>query len=294
MGPLINSKGRLEHPEKSLSLLTTDDPKEAFQNFNQLTLCNQERKNIQAQVVSEAKEQVLKEMYGGKHRITIAFAPHWHEGVIGIAASKMVDLFKVPAIIFCESAKEKGLIKGSARTAGPFNIHEALSQCSDLFSKFGGHRAAAGLSMPRENLSPFKTRMENYLKNIPPIERTASSPFDLTISINDISPELALELERLEPFGSGNPKPVFQIQDATVKSFQILKEQHVRWEFTPLGGGKVLRGISFFFMNRWETPTPQELFDKQQQGFSLTVQFSLGFNYFQGNKFIQLEVQDIF
>ena len=230
--------------------MTTDDPDAAFQIYNQLQTCNNERKAIQAEVFEEAKEQVLSQMYGNEHLISIACAPHWHEGVVGIVASKLVETFKVPAIVLCRGQEGNGL-KGSARNVNRLNIYRALSQCSDLFSKFGGHQAAAGLSMPEENLPEFKSRLQQYMTAIPAIERIQQDHFDLAISIDDISPELGLELEQLEPFGSGNGRPVFQMRDAVLESYQILKEHHVRWSFRSLRTQKKFQGISFFFVGKW-------------------------------------------
>ena len=291
VGPLINSKGRLDHPEKALDLLTTDDPQSAFELLNHLKICNRKRRSIQAEIFEEAKEQVLSEMYGQEILINIVYAPDWHEGVIGIVASKLVETFKVPAIVFCQGqGQKKGILKGSARSAGYFNIHEALSGCCDLFLKFGGHPAAAGLSMPKENLLPLKDRLQDVMSHIPAIERREQDFFDLPISFDDISPELLEELEFLEPFGKGNLRPIFQMQDALLDSFQILKELHVRWTFRSSRRSKTLQGISFFFMGRWGALPPCELMAKE----NLTVQFSLGFNEFRGNKFIQLQVINLF
>ena len=294
VGPLINSKGRLDHPEKALQLLTTDDPNLAFETLNHLKKCNEQRKSIQRQVEGEAKEQIIGQINRSEHCISIAYEPSWHEGVIGIVASKMVETFKVPAIIFCASKQEKGLLKGSARTAGHFNIHEALSQHSDLFVKFGGHAAAAGMSLPEKNLPLLTSRLQEYMHTIPPINRRTQDYYDLELSIDDISPELALSLELLEPFGSHNPQPIFQVKDAVIESFQILKEQHVRWILFAPKLNKNFKGISFFFMGRWGSLSPQELMDLQRKGEPLTIQFSLGFNYFQNNKYLQLQVLAIF
>ncbi|MCY4644659.1 MAG: single-stranded-DNA-specific exonuclease RecJ [Bacteriovoracales bacterium] len=291
VGPLINSKGRLDHPEKALELLTTDGPGEAFEHFNQLTLCNQKRKAIQNEVFDEAKKQILAQTNPEELYATVAYAPHWHEGVIGIVASKLVETFKVPSIVFSESS-EKGIIKGSARSAGALNMHEALSRCSDLFTKFGGHRAAAGLSMPTKNLELFKKRFDDTLRMIEPTQRKAKNHFDLCVSLDDIGPELALSLELLEPFGAKNPKPVFRAHDALLESFQILKDQHVRWTFRTPSGKRTFGGISFFFIGRWGALHPKELTAMGKKTF--TIEFSLGFNHFRGNKFLQLNVSNIF
>ncbi len=154
IGPLINSKGRLDNPELALGLLIAQTPERARECYEHLVNCNQERKFIQNEVFKEAREQVLKDRkqvgFEKEHLISIVYQPHWHEGVIGIVASKLVDTFKVPAIIFTDS-EHSGIIKASCRSAGTLDIFNLLKKNEHLFIKFGGHKAAAGLSMKKEN-----------------------------------------------------------------------------------------------------------------------------------------------
>ena len=166
VGPLINSKGRLDHPEVALKLLTTDNPNQCFELFNQLDICNKERKFIQNEVFNEARQQVIDAITSDEMLINIVYAPHWHEGVIGIVASKLVETFGVPAIVFSDSEQD-GVIKASARSAGELNLFNCLKDCEDLFIKFGGHKAAAGLSMNKENLSAFRTKDASAIKRNP-------------------------------------------------------------------------------------------------------------------------------
>jgi single-stranded-DNA-specific exonuclease len=167
IGPLINSKGRLDHPELALQLLIASTTEQARECYDHLVNCNNERKYIQNEVSKEAREQVLRERrslgQNLEHLITIVYQPHWHEGVIGIVASKMVDTFKAPAIIFTDS-EHPGVIKASCRSAGTLDMFNLLKKNEHLFIKFGGHKAAAGLSMKKENLREFITNMNNLLK----------------------------------------------------------------------------------------------------------------------------------
>ena len=126
VGPLINSKGRLDHPDVALKLLIEEDNKRARELYHQLQNCNEERKTIQKEVYDEAFSQVLEEFKVSEPNICIVYAPHWHEGVIGIVASKLVETFKIPAIVFSD-AEEDGVIKASARSAGDLNIFNLLN-----------------------------------------------------------------------------------------------------------------------------------------------------------------------
>lgn len=293
IGPLINSKGRLDHPERALRLLTCADSDIAYENYSHLEISNRERKAIQEEVFKQAKEQVLKSIQGNEHLISIVYDPEFHEGVIGIVASKLVETFKVPAVVFTDT-EDKTLIKASARTAGELSIFDCLKNCDDLFIKFGGHKAAAGLSMPKENLPEFIERMNQQLKEIPAISRTKISSFDLEIRPSEITPKLAKDLELLEPFGNGNEKPLFRMHEFEIASFEILKELHVRWNLVAKNGDKKqLRGISFNFMNKPDQFRPDELFQMQKKGETLACYFTLGINRFKGNEYIQLMIENI-
>ena len=293
LGPMINSKGRLDHPEKALELLICDDSSKAFENYNHLDISNKERKFIQAEVFNSAKEQFLGELNDDTN-ICIVYDPEWHEGVIGIVASKMVENFKMPAIVFTNSEKE-GIIKASARSAGSLSIFDLLNDNSDLFVKFGGHKAAAGLSMREENLPILKEKLNAALASIPAIERTVTHTYDVEIKPEDVTPALVKQLELLEPYGMGNEKPLFKMKGFRLDSYDLLKDVHVRWNFSSLENPKVkLRGISFNYIGKWEALHPEDLFRNQTiPGNELCAYFTLGINRFNGNEYIQLMVNKI-
>ncbi|OUR98539.1 single-stranded-DNA-specific exonuclease RecJ [Halobacteriovorax marinus] len=292
IGPLINSKGRLDHPEKALNLLITDDDQKAFEFYSHLEISNKERKFIQAEVFNSARDQVLKTMDGSEHTVTIVYAPEWHEGVIGIVASKLVDAFKVPAIVFTDSG-EKGIIKASARSAGGLNLFDCLKENEELFIKFGGHHAAAGLSMVKENLDAFKKNMQATVSSFPAIQRTVQSYYDLEITPEEVNPRLLKELELLEPYGMGNQKPIFKMKGFRLDSYDLLKDIHVRWNFSSIKDPSVrLKGISFNYIGKWGIVHPEELFNSQSiRGEELTAYFTLAVNHFNGNQYIQLMIE---
>lgn len=293
VGPLINSKGRLDHPEKALNLLIATNHKEAFENYSHLEISNRDRKMIQKEVFDEAKLQVIKNLKTESPLINIVYEPHWHEGVIGIVASKLVETFEIPAVVFSDS-KESGVIKASCRSAGDLNLFDALKSCEDLFLKFGGHKAAAGLSMKKENLPKLKQRLNDFLSPIPEIQRTVQTHFDIEMSFNDINRQLVKVLESMEPFGMGNSKPVFRMKDCIIESYKVLKDVHVKWTFVHKDNPKMkIGGISFNFIGKWNTPLPEEIFSAQRSE-GITVQFQVGINRFRGNEIIQLMVDKVF
>jgi single-stranded-DNA-specific exonuclease len=298
-GPLINSKGRLDHPQQALELLITQDRDKARKHYSILEDSNFNRKRIQKEVVEEAKKQVLRELKQETLDIIIIYASHWHEGVVGIVASKMVELFKVPAIVLTD-AEDKRLIKGSARSAGDLNIFELLNapECQPLYAKFGGHKAAAGLSIPRENFREWRSLMEQNIKKIPYSLRTQQDYFDVDISFAEVNPELLSQLEKLHPFGQGNPAPIFRMTDAFIDSFQILKGTHVKFDF--IGKKPIyasldkqseihLKGISFFYLDKIDNINPTKLHESQQE-LGLQIYFQLKSEIFRGKEFLQLHI----
>lgn len=291
VGPHINSKGRLDHPDRALRLLIANTYSECREHYTHLEVANRDRRAIQAEVYQEAKEDVIKSLGSGELLINIMYQPHWHEGVIGIVASKLVETFEVPAFVFT-NAEEEGVIKASCRSAGELNIFELLDQCKDLFIKFGGHKAAAGLSMKKENFPEFKKRMNELLKPIPAPLRTKTRSFDVEIGIEEISANLVKDLDKLEPFGPGHEKPVFRMKNAVISSYRIMKDAHVRWTFGGLNSKVSVQGISFNYLGKWNEMTPEELFELQGKA-GLTVQFTLGVNRFNGNETIQLMVEKV-
>lgn len=291
VGPHINSKGRLDHPDRALRLLIADTFTECREHYTHLEVANRDRRAIQAEVFDEAKKDVIANLGSGELLINIMYRPHWHEGVIGIVASKLVETFEVPAIVFT-NAEEEGVIKASCRSAGELNMFELLDQCKDLFIKFGGHKAAAGLSMKAENFPAFKARMNELLKPIPASLRMKTRTFDVEVGIEEISAHLLKDLDKLEPFGPGHEKPVFRMKNAVIQSYRIMKDAHVRWTFGGLNSKVSVQGISFNYLGKWNEMTPEELFELQGKS-GLTVQFTLGVNRFNGNETIQLMVDKV-
>ncbi len=281
VGPLINSKGRIGPPERALQLLTSDDPSEAFEHYQHLQSCNQKRRELQAQVLEQAMQQVSQSDH---QALSLARGEDWHEGVIGIVASKLVEEFKVPAIVLTRTGDS--LYKASARSAGQLSIFDCLAECRPLFERFGGHKAAAGFSIEEANLKEFSRRIGAIVGAIPVAERTRQETFDLEIRPEEITPQLVHQLEHLEPFGNGNPRPRFKMSGFQIESFKILKEVHVRWHLRAPGSSTRWQGISFNYLNKRDGLPPQTL----QESASPCAYFTLGINRYRGNEYIQLQI----
>src|SRR4051812_15652433 len=206
LGPRINAAGRLGHPRAALELLLTDDADEARRLANQLEELNRERQAVEARIFREAAAQV--EEWPEAHKLRRAYVvagEGWHEGVIGIVASRLVERFNRPVVLI---AGTDGDWKGSGRSIASFDLHGGLGACSTLLERWGGHRAAAGLSIKPENVEAFAEAfaehaagllVEEDLRPVTRIDAVVPRGTQLTL-------DLCAELGRLAPFGLGNPE----------------------------------------------------------------------------------------
>lgn len=295
IGPCINSKGRLDHPKAALDMIITKDAHEAKQLFDLVLKCNQERKEIQKKVYEQAVIQVKNSFSEEKTFANVVYQDDWHQGVIGIVASKLVENFSIPAIVFTDS-EEKGIIKASARTAGQLDLFKILNELKHHFLKFGGHKAAAGLSMEKIKFSTFQKEFQEKLKEVPEIIRKNQDKFDLKVNFNELNMSLAKQLQLMEPFGQGNHYPIFRVDNLIVESYKILKGEHVKWTFVSKKSNtrvvKRIQGISFNYINKWGSLTPDDVLE-QQKRFNLQVDARLQINHFRGRDFLQLGVEKI-
>jgi single-stranded-DNA-specific exonuclease len=307
MGPMINSKGRLDHPRAALDLLLGQNHQidQIEQNYRILESSNQQRKWIQAEVFKEAKvraEDFFKSFSGlnikNPPQVLVVYEPHWHEGVIGIVASKLVENFKIPSVVLTKS-EETGLLKGSARTYDKIDMFSLLKNCSQYFVKFGGHFAAAGLSMEEKHLKNFIYSINLNKKEMPNKSHDKldiSEKDQVTLDFNDITPNVVKVYDYLEPFGNGFSRPQVKINHLKLLSFSILKDVHVKWEFSTsdilqnsLGKTQVLKGISFNYLNEKTNLHPDEII-KRQKSETLSASVIPGLNHFKGKDYLQLTV----
>ncbi len=227
LGPRINASGRIENASFALRLLTTENAIEGAQLASELERLNEERKNLQNQIWDEVKAHVEKEIEAGKFQNAIVVGSEgWHEGVVGIVASRVTEYFRMPAIVL--SIKDSKA-KGSARSYGGKNILQALRACSELLASFGGHHFAAGMSLDRSQLSDFQHAFDQAVSELRNPNQDDDPPLILNgaVELDDFSFETLMEIERLGPFGVGNPEPIFQV-DAEIRQHRILKGRHLK------------------------------------------------------------------
>lgn len=208
IGPRINACGRIQSGEEAVRLLITDDLAFAQKQAQSINTYNSERKDYDNKTTEEALQMLFSDPENAQKYTTVVFSPTWHKGVVGIAASRLTEQYYRPTIVL--TAAENGIISGSARSVSDFDIYAAIDSCRNLLTNFGGHKFAAGLSMPEENLPAFKQHFEEYVAtHITPEQMQPAINVEAEIQLEDITPQFFNILCHLEPFGPGNPRPTF-------------------------------------------------------------------------------------
>jgi single-stranded-DNA-specific exonuclease len=226
LGPRINASGRMGSAETAYRVLTTKDEKEAFALAEELELINSKRAETQNLIWDEVRQTVDRGLEKGKfsHAVVVA-SENWHEGVVGIVASKVTDHFKKPAIVL--SIREDGLVKGSVRSYGGYNVLEALHLSKHLLKGYGGHKFAAGLSLDPENLENFIEHYNQMIAGLVPSKSKDDLYLEGSTELSGLTLQAIEELEKLAPFGPGNPEPLFVIE-AKVTLQSVLKGRHLK------------------------------------------------------------------
>lgn len=207
IGPRINAAGRIDTGKSSVELLIAEDEEMASAQGELINDYNNTRKNIDATITREALAMIAADRELQNRRTTVVYNPNWHKGVIGIVASRLIESYYRPTIVFTDS---NGLITGSARSVAGFDLYRAIESCSHLLESFGGHMYAAGLTLRKENFAAFKQKFEQVVaENILQEQMVPSIEIDMELKLKDITPKLLRILKQFEPFGPENMAPVF-------------------------------------------------------------------------------------
>ncbi|MFL6253666.1 MAG: single-stranded-DNA-specific exonuclease RecJ [Pyrinomonadaceae bacterium] len=283
LGPRINAAGRMDAARAVVELFESKKYEEALALAEQLDARNRERREVQQQVTERA---VVELELSGQEETSVAVVAGdgWHRGVIGLAASKIAERLQRPAIVI--SLDEDGTGHGSARSGEGFHMLDALTECADLLEAFGGHAHAAGLSVRRENVAELRRRLNEHAARVT-CEGDDGQPcleYDLELPADALSLDLCAELEALEPFGAGWPRPIFVTRDLRVVGEpRVLKERHLK--FGVAAGGRVQDCIWWGGAERAAaTPRP---------GARIELAYSVEANCWNGNTRLQLVVEDL-
>lgn len=284
IGPRINACGRMKSGRAAVELLLTNDPDFAHEQAEEVNHHNEDRRDCDTETTKEALQQLLDDPTYANRRSTVVYAPHWHKGVVGIVASRLTETYYRPTIVL--TAGEDGIISGSARSVGGFDIYAAIDSCHDLLTNFGGHKYAAGLSMHIDDLPEFKQRFEAYVAaHIQPNQLQPTLDIEAELQLGDITKSFYNVLRHLEPFGPGNPRPLFVsrrlINHRDTRAVGKERE-HLRLDVTDRVNA--ITGIAF---------GRADMAEYIQNGNAVDICYELNENTFNHYTSIQMMVQDI-
>ncbi|MBS1658406.1 MAG: single-stranded-DNA-specific exonuclease RecJ [Bacteroidetes bacterium] len=280
VGPRINAAGRMDDARHAVRLLVSGI-EQASSHAQVLNKHNTDRKGFDSSITQEAIEMLQNDPEQESRKTTVIFKSDWHKGVIGIVASRLIDLWYRPTIVFTES---NGIIAGSARSVPGFDIYEAIYACRDLLEQFGGHMFAAGITMKRDNLDAFRRRFEEVVATsiderllIPEIEINAA------LDPADVTPKFYNILRQFGPFGPQNMKPLFVTQGVVDNGWtKVVGSDHIR--FYVKKNEANLQGVGFGMA---------EHISKIKSGEPFDICYSLEENEWNGRKRIEMLVKDI-
>ena len=287
IGPRINAAGRMESGRIAVELLTASNVSEAIRIGTEINEHNNERKNIDRRITQEALEMVRSGNCLSGGNATIVYNPKWHKGVVGIVASRLVEAFYKPTIVFTMS--QEGLVTGSARSVHGFDLYDAIESCSDLLENFGGHLYAAGLTLKEENLPAFCERIEKAISGtIIPAMQTPVVEIDAQLNFSQITPKFLRILKQFQPFGPGNSAPVFlteNVYDNGMGRKVGAEAGHLKLEL--IQESHPYHHISAIAFNM------ADFFDHIKAGNPIDVCYSIVENYYRGTASTQLRVKDL-
>ena len=249
LGPCLNASGRLDSAKRALKMLVTDDRAEAERHAGELKDLNEERKKLTSEAVDKAVDMVENSSLKDD-RVLVIFLPDCHESIAGIVAGRIREKYYKPVIVLTRGEQEA---KGSARSIESYNMFEKLSECKDLFTRFGGHPMAAGISLPEENIPEFRRRINEHC-NLSEEDLTETVWIDVPMPLEYINEKLILELGGLEPFGKANPKPVFADKNISIRNIRAIgkDKQYTRMTIAK-DSGIVIDAVGFFPCTELET-----------------------------------------
>ncbi|HAP01284.1 MAG TPA: single-stranded-DNA-specific exonuclease RecJ [Bacteroidetes bacterium] len=282
LGPRINAAGRMDDARNAVKLLISETSTQAENNADTLNEKNKARKEVDESITNEAL-QMLNDDSEQEKKSTVLFQPHWHKGVIGIVASRMLDHYYRPTIILTES---NGVAAGSARSVAGYDIYNAIKSCSDLLEQFGGHMFAAGLTLKKENVEAFKQRFEEVVsQSIDERMLVPEITIDAEISPADISNRFYDVLKQFAPFGPHNMKPVFVSKRMVDTGHsRIVGVNHLKLSLMKTDTPYRLNGIAF---------SGDQYFDLVKSKVPIDICYTLEENEWNNIKTIEMNVRDI-
>lgn len=284
LAPRINAAGRIEHGKFAVKLLTENDENRAIEKAKIIEEFNTERRDLDQNIANEALAQIQENKE--QHRFsTVVYAPSWHKGVIGIVASRLIETYHRPTLVFTKSGEKYA---ASARSVSGFDVYEALEQCSEYIEQFGGHKYAAGLTLLPEKYSLFKEKFEEIVSKT--ITKELLQPkitIDTMLPLEQITDNMFRIISQFEPFGPHNMTPIFYAEnviDTGVAKAIGKNGEHLRLTLKECGGNRFFTATAFNMAHMLPTI---------KQGNVFKIAYSLEENFWNGKRYLQLMIRDI-
>ncbi|MBU1006175.1 MAG: single-stranded-DNA-specific exonuclease RecJ [Candidatus Omnitrophica bacterium] len=284
LGPRINAAGRIGSADAAVRLLLTEDADEALLLAKRLNEANRERQRIERTTLKEAMAKIETDVNFKEHKVIVLHKKDWHNGVMGIVASRISDRFYRPAILI--SIKD-GVGKGSGRSIENFHLFDALTGCEDILRGYGGHKYACGLTILEENVDKFRKTINEIAEGVlAPDDFIPWLDIDMDVELSLLDGGIVEEIAGLEPFGEGNPKPLFCSRNLKlVYPPRILKGEHIKLHLTD--GKKTFEAIGFGLAK------DSDIELALRKSPRLDLAYTVSFNLWQGINTIQLKIEDI-
>jgi single-stranded-DNA-specific exonuclease len=282
IGPRLNASGRVDHADLTLNLLLEKDPARARILALEVESKNSERQKISQQIYNEVKSTLdEKENY----KLIVRSGKHWPIGIVGVVAGKICEEYHCPVFLF---RKEKNILEGSGRSIEAFDIVSAVSQIDEYVEKYGGHRQAMGLKIKPENLENFEKELLKLIEKEYNEEKWGKKLLiDAEIKPEQIDWDLYAEIKKFEPFGEGNPEPVFLSRDLIIREIKVIGNGQKHLKFILEAGknrSKIFEGIF------WRSG---ERIAEFRPGNKIAAVFHLRSNEWNGNRKLELTLIDI-
>ena len=294
LGPCMNASGRLDTAKRALGLLRAKDKKEADLLAADLVALNESRKEMTEKAVEEACDMVENTDLQNDH-VLVIYLPDCHESIAGIVAGRVRERYYKPTFVLTDC--EEG-VKGSGRSIDSYHMFEEMNRCKELFTKFGGHKLAAGLSLPKENVDKFREKI-NAVCTLGPSDLVEKVQIDMILPFANVTEEFVEELEYLEPFGKGNVKPVFAAKNVEILSARrIGKNQNMLKMNVRDEQGSTIEALCFSkaeqFMELLEEKygkrEAEKIFIGKGRGISMSITYYPSINEFMGMKTPQIVI----
>ncbi|MFM8744401.1 MAG: single-stranded-DNA-specific exonuclease RecJ [Cytophagales bacterium] len=283
LGPRINAAGRVAHARAAVELLLAKTDEEANELAEKVNLKNDTRREFDLSITEEAIAMIEGSEVHKNANATVLFKETWHKGVIGIVASRCIEKYYRPTIILTESNDK---ITGSARSIRDFDLYEAISACSDLLDKFGGHKYAAGLTLDKKNLEAFCLRFEEVVgQRLTDDMRIPVVEIDTVLPLEAITPKFNQVLKQMAPFGPENQKPIFEARNVYVRNaLSSFKDRHIRFLAGQENTDAAITVVGFDMAG---------YYDRLATGDSFRMAFTVEENNYNGMTSIQLRLKDL-